>query len=858
MSKIFSICLICLLFPVSTFASFFNVEVDGIIYKVYEDSKEAEVQPSSSRYSGDIVIPEFITYSDVTYRVTSICGFARRVSSGAFQGCSELTSISIPKSINRIGLNAFEGCSSLKAVHISDLSAWCKIDFTMVDYAVTLLPNPYANPLYYAHDLYVNNHKQTELYIPDDVLSILPGAFMGCSISSLKIHKFVKDIGFYAFFECNNITDIYIYGAPLPNYGNNTTNVIFSDVENTTLHIRERYKDLWPIFKNVVYIDGIDFHLIYIIDNKVYRDKYYEVGEAIVPENEPTKEGYTFSGWSEIPETMPDHDVTVTGTFSPNIYKLTYKVDEKDYKVCELKCDSIITPEPEPTRKGMTFSGWSEIPEKMPAKDVTVTGTFSWTKLTKDKVVYEVADTLNNYCKVIGNDNASGEIKIDSVEIDGGYYQPTEIADKAFYGCKDITKVEILATVKSIGERAFANIDKLTDVTCWAEEVPTTDRTAFENSYIEDYVTLHVPYGAIEKYKEAAPWKNFKEIVAIEESQRTYTLTYKVDGEVYKTFEIKEGEQITPEAEPAKEGYKFSGWSEIPETMPDHDVTISGTFAINKYKLTYMVDDEVYTSYEIEYYAAITPEADPTKEGYTFSGWSEIPERMPAKDVTVTGTFTQDVYEEGGNSYTIDEDGATIVKGEDKEGEVVINATIVINGKTYKVIVIGESAFKGGTKMSAVVIPDAIKIIGASAFEGCSRLKNINIGKGVLAIDHKAFANIGSGAGAVGTRAGEVGLKVSCSAETVPATDDDVFENTDIENATLVVNDNLVDSYKSTMPWNGFGTIMGFEEATGIDDLLSEPQGAVIYSIDGRRLSKVQKGLNVVRSKDGVKKVVWR
>ena len=42
-------------------------------------------------------------------------------------------------------------------------------------------------------------------------------------------------------------------------------------------------------------------------------------------------------------------------------------------------------------------------------------------------------------------------------------------------------------------------------------------------------------------------------------------------------------DDTTPEPEPTKEGYTFSGWSEIPETMPDHDVTVTGSFIVNKY-----------------------------------------------------------------------------------------------------------------------------------------------------------------------------------------------------------------------------------------------------------------------------------
>ena len=57
-----------------------------------------------------------------------------------------------------------------------------------------------------------------------------------------------------------------------------------------------------------------------------------------------------------------------------------------------------------------------------------------------------------------------------------------------------------------------------------------------------------------------------------------YDLTYKVDGQVYKDTTVAYGAAITPEAEPTKEDYTFGGWSEIPETMPNHDVEITGRF----------------------------------------------------------------------------------------------------------------------------------------------------------------------------------------------------------------------------------------------------------------------------------------
>jgi len=51
-----------------------------------------------------------------------------------------------------------------------------------------------------------------------------------------------------------------------------------------------------------------------------------------------------------------------------------------------------------------------------------------------------------------------------------------------------------------------------------------------------------------------------------------------VDGEEYKELSVVYGTTITPEAEPTKDGYTFGGWSELPVTMPAHDVVITGRF----------------------------------------------------------------------------------------------------------------------------------------------------------------------------------------------------------------------------------------------------------------------------------------
>ena len=89
---------------------------------------------------------------------------------------------------------------------------------------------------------------------------------------------------------------------------------------------------------------------------------------------------------------------------------------------------------------------------------------------------------------------------------------------------------------------------------------------------------------------------------------------------------------------PEKEGHTFAGWEGLPDTMPDHEVEVSAAFTVNSYALTYFIDDEEYLTDSVAYNTQPIYEAGPTKEGYTFA-WDNWPETMPAHDVEVTGRF---------------------------------------------------------------------------------------------------------------------------------------------------------------------------------------------------------------------------
>ena len=126
-----------------------------------------------------------------------------------------------------------------------------------------------------------------------------------------------------------------------------------------------------------------------------------------------------------------------------------------------------------------------------------------------------------------------------------------------------------------------------------------------------------------------------------------YTVTYKVDGVVTGTSQIAFGEPVTAPQAPTKEGYTFSGWSEIPDTMPAHDVEITGSFTVNSYTVTWLDEsDREIRKDTVAYGAAITAPEAPAVEGKTFTGWTPaVPATMPANDLTFKAQYAGIVWE---------------------------------------------------------------------------------------------------------------------------------------------------------------------------------------------------------------------
>ena len=133
----------------------FPVEING--YSYAKTGADAVALVAASQTLNEVEIPKTVTIDGKLYNVTSIGNYA-------FQGCSSLTSITIPESVTSIGEWVFSGCSSL-----------------------------------------------TSVIIPDGVTEIGNYAFKGCSsLTSITIPESVTEIGQAAFYDCSSLTSITI------------------------------------------------------------------------------------------------------------------------------------------------------------------------------------------------------------------------------------------------------------------------------------------------------------------------------------------------------------------------------------------------------------------------------------------------------------------------------------------------------------------------------------------------------------------------------------------------------------------------------------------------------------------------
>lgn len=422
----------------------YDFEKDYIYYNILTDSTvevtriDNNTFDGAGSYAGRISIPETVQYGDKRYTVTEIGG-------SAFKNSVALISVQLPNCIKIINYGAFDGCINLRDVYLSDsLQIIASFSFDECKSLERIvIPDNVTSIGDYAFYKCTNlktitvgknvktfgTHAFRECSNLDTLIckSKTPIAvnfsryetsknhwtisgdnpFVDCPTSSTVLIvpfgsvEFYKAEGTYWEYYFKNIQELKFkltftvdgtkhsedsvaFGAP----------IVYPEIEKKEDHefIWENTLGEMPI--NDLVINGHykknTFYLTYVIDGVEYKKEKVVIGTPLNLIDNPTKEGHTFSGWSEIPAIMPENDVTITGSFTKNTYKLTYLVDGMTYMSSYVTYGDAIFPMTPPVKEGYTFSGWSEIPATMPASDVVVTGSFEVNgieNITNDMVV---------------------------------------------------------------------------------------------------------------------------------------------------------------------------------------------------------------------------------------------------------------------------------------------------------------------------------------------------------------------------------------------------------------------------------------------------------------------------------------
>ena len=176
-----------------------------------------------------------------------------------------------------------------------------------------------------------------------------------------------------------------------------------------------------------------------------------------------------------------------------------------------------------------TFSGCSSLTSIKIPNSVTSIGGYAFIACSALTSI-EIPNSVTS----IGEGAFSDCSALTSIEIPNSV---TSIGDRAFSLCSSLTSIEIPNSVTSIGNGAFYRCYALTSVICYAEELPTLGGTIFAYT---PTVTLYVPASALEAYKAAEQWKEFRTILPIDEyvngiestavEQETDATYYTLDG----------------------------------------------------------------------------------------------------------------------------------------------------------------------------------------------------------------------------------------------------------------------------------------------------------------------------------------
>ena len=703
-----------------------KIEVDGIYYRITNSTtKEVEVTYSGSsydavenEYTGNVVIPESVTYNDVTYSVTSIYN-------EAFRGCTGLTSIVIPNSVTSIRIQTFYGCSSLTSVEIPNSVT------SIGNYAfkgctgLTSIEIP-SSVTSIGEEAFFGCSGLTSVEIPSSVTSIASEAFYDCTgLTSITIPNSVTSIGEYAFYYCKGLTSIEIpssvtsIGVSAFDGCSGLTGELVIPSSVTSIG---RYA-----FSNCTGLTSVEIpNSVTTIGERAFSGCSGLTGELVIP-NSVTSIGVSaFDGCSGLTSIEIPNSVTSIGNFAFNhcsgltgelvIPSSVTSIGRYAFQSCSGFTSVVIGSSVTTISEG-AFHNCKGIEE------VYISGLGAWCNI-------EFGSTSANPLYYAKNLYLNGELVTEIVFPEG----VTEIKNYVFCNYDKFVNVTIPSSVTSIGDYAFYHINDVVNVA--AETPPTVGSSTFHANAV-----LVVPDASLDAYKAA--WGGYANQIAAEGDAYVTVHVEAMDA----TSAIMERVGIDKMASIAKLAVKGSINSydviQFRDKMPLlRELDLS--------EATVVASDKAFYSGNCT--------KDNNLGGYAFYDLSKLNYVKLPKGLVSVGDrmfYNCSSLREIELPETVQSIGSYAFHNCDALKEITIPAGVKsINYYTFcscealeRVILpdglesIEEYAFYYCGNLKEIKLPPTVKTIDYNAFEYCSSLEEIRIPSSVTSIGSSAFAS---------------------------------------------------------------------------------------------------------------------